>query len=329
MTEPKEQEQAAAPEETAAVEAAAPAPVAEPAAQEPQPVFGVGFFVMAFNEEDAADQALDAMKKAKKEKQFYFEEAAVMRQDVKGKVHYHETGDMGTGKGAGIGALVGGVLSLLGGPIGIALGAGIGAAAGAIAASKDSGFRNESLNTVATALKPGTSAVVAITSHDFLRAVQKEVPIERIREAVSNLANHLSARLAEKKDVALGILMTEHELAVKEIAVNEESAEVVGAVITSDAIVAGSAVATKDGAAYEVVAATADGVAYQVGVETAEGAAVEAGVITAEGATIVSAVALPVPAEAAADENKVADEKPAVEEAPPPAAEAAVGRATG
>ena len=122
MTEPQEQEQVqpAAEEQPQASEAA-------PVAAEPQAVPGVGFLVMAFNDEKAADQALDAMKQAKKQKQFYFEEAAVIRQDVKGKVHYHETGDMGKGKGAGIGALVGGVLSLLGGPIGLAVGAGIGA----------------------------------------------------------------------------------------------------------------------------------------------------------------------------------------------------------
>lgn len=283
--------------------------VQEQAPQEPEAVFGVGFLVMAFNDEKAADQALDALKQAKKQKQFYFEDAAVIRQDAKGKVHYHETGDMGTKKGAGIGALVGGVLSLLGGPIGLAVGAGIGALAGAAAASVDSGFRNESLNMVGVALKPETSALVVITSHAFLRAVQKQVPIDQIREAVSNLAAELSANLAEKKDVAIGILLSEAGLAVKKIAVNEESAEVVGAVITAEGIVAGAAVVTAEGAAYQVTAATA------------EGAVTEAGVITEEGAVIVDAVVVPVAAlEAAEDENRAPVEKPAAE---PSGAEAA------
>ena len=124
----------------------------------------VGFMVAAFLDEMAADQALDAMKKAKAQGQFYFEDAAVIRQDAQGKVHYHETGEMAKGKGAGIGALVGGIVGVLGGPVGVALGAGVGAAVGA-AASGDKGFRNESLGTVGVALKPGTSAIVAITSH--------------------------------------------------------------------------------------------------------------------------------------------------------------------
>jgi uncharacterized membrane protein len=308
MTEPQEQEQVQAPQEAPAEEQAQPvAQEQAPVAAEPQSVPGVGFLVMAFNDEKAADQALDAMKQAKKQKQFYFEDAAVIRQDAKGKVHYSETGDMSTGKGAGIGALVGGVLSLLGGPIGLAVGAGIGALAGAAAASKDSGFRNESLNMVGVALKPQTSALVAITSNAFLRAVQKEVPIEDIRATVANLSGEISAALAEKKDLAIGVLLTEGALAIKKIALNETSAEVVGAVFTDEAVVAGAAYVDAEGAAYQVVAATK------------EGAVMEAGVITEEGAVIVDAVALPEVAEAAAENKLPAEEAP--KEAP--AAEAA------
>lgn len=309
MSDTPEQEQKEPVAQDSAPQAApvAETPEAAPVAQEPKVVPGVGFLVMAFNDEKMADQALDAMKQAKKQKQFYFEEAAVIRQDAKGKVHYHETGDMGTGKGAGIGALVGGVLSLLGGPIGLAVGAGIGALAGAAAASKDSGFRNESLNMVGVALRPETSALAAITSSAFLKAVQKQVPIEDIRATVRNLSTEISAALAEKKDLAIGVLLTETGLAVKKIAVNDESAEVVAAVFTDEAVIAGAAYVDADGAAYEVVAATADG------------AAMEAGVITDEGAVIVSAVALPEASEAAeadaTDENKTPDEKPAADAA--------------
>jgi uncharacterized membrane protein len=247
---------------------------------EQQGIQAVGFLVVAFLDEMAADQALDAMKEAKKQQQFYFEDAAVIRQDAQGKVHYHETGEMTTGKGAGIGALVGGVLGILGGPAGVALGAGLGAAVGAAATAGDKGFRNESLGTVGVALKPGTSAIAAITSHDFLKAVQQQVPLDRIRTAVGNLAAELAARLGENKNVAIGLLLTEAGLAIKEIAADETSTEVVGAVITGDAAVVGAAVATANGVAYKVVATTAAGV---VG---------EAGVIADEGVVVVDAVAL-------------------------------------
>ncbi len=266
-----------------------------------QGIPAVGFMVAAFLDENAADQALDAMKQAKAQGTFYFEDAAVIRQDAQGKVHYHETGEMARGKGAGIGALVGGIVGVLGGPVGVALGAGVGAAVGA-AASGDKGFRNESLGTVGVALKPGTSAIAAITSHDFLRAVQKQVPIDQIRAAVDNLAAELSARLGENKNVAVGLLLTEGGLAIKEIAANEEVTEVIGAVITDDAVVAGAAVATAEGVAYQIVGATQ------------EGTAAEIGVITAEGAVIVDAVALAdAPAEAPAID--AASEVPAVDAA--------------
>jgi len=247
----------------------------------PQGIPAIGFLVVAFTDATAADQALDAMKDAKKQQTFYFEDAAVITQDAQGKVKYHETGDMSAGKGAGIGALVGGVLGILGGPAGVALGAGAGAAIGAAFASGDKGFRNESLGTIGVALMPGTSAVAAITSHDFLKEMQKQVPVDEIRMVVSNLAAEISAQLAAGKCVAIGVLLTPDGLGIKEIAADETSTQVVGAVITADAVVAGAAVATADGAAYEVVGATA------------EGAVGEAGVVTAEGAVVVDAVALP------------------------------------
>ena len=283
-------QQTAAPQ-TAAPQAAAPqaaAPqAAAPQAAAPQEIPAVGFLVVAFTDEMAADQALDAMKAAKKQQQFYFEDAAVIRQDAQGKVHYHETGDMSTGKGAGIGALVGGVIGILGGPAGVAVGASAGAAIGAAIGHGDKGFKNESLNTVGVALKPGTSAVAVITSHDFLRAVQQQVPIEDIRTAVGNLAAELSARLGENKNVVIGLLLTDVGLAIKEIAADETTTEVVGAVITADAAVVGAAVATPDGAAYKIVGATA------------EGAAAEAGVITDDGAVVVDAIVTPEDDEAA------------------------------
>jgi uncharacterized membrane protein len=270
----------------------------EKQAAAPQAVPAVGFLVVAFTDATSADQALDAMKDAKKQKQFYFEDAAVITQDAQGKVKYHETGDMSAGKGAGIGALVGGVLGILGGPAGVALGAGAGAAVGAAIASHDGGFKNESLQTVGVALRPNTSAVAVITSHDFLKAVQQQVPIEDIRTVVGNLAAELSAQLAAGKNVAIGLLLTPDGLGIKEIAADETSTQVVGAVITADAVVAGAAVVTADGAAYEVVGATA------------EGAVEEAGVVTDEGAEVVDVVATPeapaadVPAEAPAVEEE-------------------------
>ena len=104
-----------------------------------------GLLVVVFTDETAADQALEAMKAARKQHQFSFDDAAVIRQDAKGEVHFHETGDMGSGKAAGIGAVVGGVRGILGGPAGVVVGAGLGAAAGSSLGVADGGFRNDRL----------------------------------------------------------------------------------------------------------------------------------------------------------------------------------------
>jgi len=241
----------------------------------------VGFLVIAFTEEEMADKALAEMKAAQDKNEFNFEEAAVIRQNEHGKVKYYETGDMHGGKGAGIGALIGGVIGILGGPGGVALGAGLGAAAGGIAASGDKGFRDENIETVGGALLPGTSAIVVITSHDALKAIQDKVPAEDIKTAVANLSEEIADKLAANKRLAVRFVLSQDGLGYTQIAADDNSAEVVGAVLTAEGIAVGAAVITDEGVAYKVAGATA------------EGAGMEAGVITREGAVIVDAAATP------------------------------------
>jgi uncharacterized membrane protein len=277
--------------------------------QEQKAIPAVGFLVMAFTDETAGDQALDAMKKGKKEKTFYFEEAGVIRQDAAGKVHYQETGDIKTGKGAGIGALVGGIVGIFGGPAGVALGVGAGAALGAAISHGDAGFRDESLNTVGLALKPGTSAVVAITSTAFLKAVQQQVPVENIREFVKNLGLEISNKLNEGKSMALGVILTENGLAAQEVAVNEKSTEVIVMAVNQDAALTASAVVTEEGAAYQVAGATKDAAFMEAGVVTAEGAVIVDDVVTKEGE--VGAVTVIVPDEEEKELPAKAEDTPA------------------
>lgn len=162
------------------------------------------------------------MKQAKKQRQIYFEDAAVIRQDAEGGVHYHETGDMSTGKGAGIGAIIGGVIGILGGPTGIVVGAGAGAIIGGAAAHGDAGIDDKGLEQLGVALKPGTSAMALATSGQFLHAVRKEVSDADMRTAVSEVGTELAARLDEGKSVALGLVLTEKGLAATEVAADDD-----------------------------------------------------------------------------------------------------------
>ena len=67
----------------------------------------IQLIVAAYQDEKAADEALDELKAAKWAGLIGIKDAAVIRKDQKGKLHIKETGDMGGGKGAVIGGVVG------------------------------------------------------------------------------------------------------------------------------------------------------------------------------------------------------------------------------
>ena len=98
-----------------------------------------------------------------------------MRNSADGHLHTKETGDMTTGKGAGIGALIGGVVGILGGPAGVAAGAAAGAAIGAIAAHGDAGFDKKypGRDRWRFARRHVPRLFLVTTSQDFVEAVRE------------------------------------------------------------------------------------------------------------------------------------------------------------
>jgi uncharacterized membrane protein len=195
----------------------------------------IGLLVMAFTDEKSADEAVKGMEEAMKKQRFYFENAAVVRQDAKGKVHIRETADMHGNQGAKIGALVGGVLGLLGGPAGAALGAGAGAAIGAVATHADEGFKNNNLKQVGQALKNGTSAVAAISNIPFLHSLQEQYSVEAVQSLLKDMQAAISTRLAEGKNVALDVVKVGSGLTVKEVSVGESLAEMTSKLVMHSA----------------------------------------------------------------------------------------------
>jgi uncharacterized membrane protein len=235
-------------------------------------VAGVGMFVAAFVDERAADAALEGLKEAKRSGEFYYDDAAVIRRDAEGKLHIKETGDMSTGKGAGIGALVGGVIGILGGPAGIAIGAGAGAAIGGIAAHHDAGFSNESLKEIGSALVPGSSAIAATTSQMFVEEVRRQAQSGETLSAAREIASDIRGNLELRQDVLYGLVITETGVAASKVISSPTALAVFSIAATEDAAVAGGAVVTPEGAAYKVAAADEEGVAAEAGVVTDEGA---------------------------------------------------------
>ena len=163
----------------------------------------IQLIVAAFNEEKAADQALEALRQAKKEKLIGILDAAVIRRDEKNKLHLKETADVGGGKGVLAGGLVGAVLGLIAGPAGLLVGAAAGALTGGVAGKAiDAGIPDERLKEIGEALKPGTSAIVAIIEHRWVAEIQNELAAAGAQVMTEALKADIATQLEEGRDVA-------------------------------------------------------------------------------------------------------------------------------
>jgi uncharacterized membrane protein len=154
--------------------------------------------VGAFEDERDADLMLVQLTDLRKTRVIELIDAAVIRKDEEGKIHIKETADMGGLKGAGIGALLGGVVGLLAGPVG--LWAGGAAIVGWLSARKDRGFKDERLERVGEALKPETSAIIAIIEHTWVEEVRKQLAEAGADVVTEALAQEIAAELNGEKE---------------------------------------------------------------------------------------------------------------------------------
>jgi len=124
---------------------------------------------------DRAGQALDNIKKAKKDGLLEVEDAVVVVKDDDGKVKVKETEHLTTKKGVAYGGIAGLVIgTMMGGPIGGAL---LGGAAGALAAKIDLGIPDEQIEAVSESMDKASSAIFAQVkagNEDFLAAAIRE-----------------------------------------------------------------------------------------------------------------------------------------------------------
>ncbi len=174
----------------------------------------VELVVAAFTDEMGADRALEALKQAKKEKLISIRDAAVITCDAANKVHIKETADMRGGKGAGIGALVGGAVGLLFPPAILATTA-VGAAVGGLGAKlHDAGFRDERLKEIGAALKPGTSAIVAVIEHVWVEEIERELAAEGGQLVRQAIKEDVAQQLEAGQGVAYSALVDEDTIVV-------------------------------------------------------------------------------------------------------------------
>jgi uncharacterized membrane protein/sporulation protein YlmC with PRC-barrel domain len=90
-------------------------------------------------------------------------EAAVLTRDASGRLRTHQEHDVSAGRGALVGAVVGGLLTLVAGPLGPIAGAAAGGAiGGAGAGAVDRGVPDRYLRDLGRDLQPGTSSLVLL-----------------------------------------------------------------------------------------------------------------------------------------------------------------------
>jgi uncharacterized membrane protein len=153
--------------------------------------------VAAFPSEQGAADALHELEAAKKEGLIGIKDAAVLRRDAKNDLHITETADKGFGRGAVLGGVAGAVVGVIAGPIGWAtLG---GAAVGGLAAKlRDGGFPDSRLRQVGEGLKPGSSAIVAVVEHDWVREVERRMEEQAADLVTESVADDIADQLEQE-----------------------------------------------------------------------------------------------------------------------------------
>ncbi len=235
----------------------------------------VQMLIAAFNEEKAADEALQELKEAKWAGLIGIQNAAVIRRDEKNKLHIKETGDWGGGKGAVAGGAIGAAAGILLGPGALVTGA-VGALIGGLAAKlRDSGFSDERLKKVGEGLKPGTSAIIAIVEHKWVAELEKQMAEADADVFTEEIAADVSAQLDAGREVAYTALSTTDAFAAARVSTGEDGVESSRLIITEDGLIAGNMVTTEDGTVGEALIATEEGTVYAVGASVPEEEVVE------------------------------------------------------
>ena len=220
----------------------------------------VQLIVAAFKNEKSAQDALDMLKQAQKEKLIKIENAAVLRKDEKGKLHIKETADMGGKKGATLGGVAGAAIGLIAGPA-LLVPAAVGALVGGLAAkARDSGFSDARLKALGEGLTPGSSAIVAVVEHRWVAEVERAMAEEGADLFTQALSADISQQLEAGHEVSYTAISSETGFAAARVAGGEDQVEA-GQIVVDDSGVYGERfLATKDGFAVVAMEATDQGV---------------------------------------------------------------------
>jgi uncharacterized membrane protein len=176
-----------------------------------RPQAPVELLVAAWPDAAAAGSALKDLRAAKKEHLIGIVQAATVVVDADGKLRITDTKDMGPGKGAVVGGLLGAGLGLITGGVGwLLLGGG---AIGALAAkARDGGLSDERLRELGERMTPDSSAIVAVVELTWVADVEREfaaVGADVVRESVEE---DLVAQLSEGSAVSYSATAVEDDV---------------------------------------------------------------------------------------------------------------------
>ena len=152
--------------------------------------------VFSFADTQTADEVVNELKASQKLGGYKVVAEAVVIHEADGSVHVHEPGE--GGKGATIGAAVGGALGLLGGPVGVlwlaAAGGAIGGVAGHFAGRS---IPADDLKKIGEQLQPNSSAFLALVENTDAEAVLNSMSGVNANVVTVTLGDELSGTIAQ------------------------------------------------------------------------------------------------------------------------------------
>ena len=135
----------------------------------------------SYKGEETADKVFQTMVSAQGATGERIEAFAVVSKDLKGRVRVRDQ----RRRDAGVGLAVGGVIGLLGGPAGVAIGAGAGGAIGFLTGNAV-GIPLEKVQSMKTALTPGTSALVVVLDDRWVQDVERDLRQAQARQVIAS-----------------------------------------------------------------------------------------------------------------------------------------------
>ena len=177
--------------------------------------------VFSFADTQTADEVVNELKASQKLGGYkVVAEAVVIREDD-GSVHVHEPGE--GGKGAAIGAVVGGAIGLLGGPVGVLWLAAAGGALGGVAGHfAGRSIPADDLKKIGEQLQPNSSAFLALVENTDAEAVVNSMSGVNANVITITLGDELSGTITQA--IEADVTVTPQQESQKAVPATSEAA---------------------------------------------------------------------------------------------------------